>query len=345
MVKVSIIVPVYNSEKYLKKCIESIQKQTLKDMQIILINDGSTDNSLSICKEYQKRDNRIEVIDKANMGVSSARNTGIEAAIGEYIGFVDADDWIEPEMYENMYHQVKQMQADVCMCNYVVENNRGSTPVLLELKQNLLQRNEIINDIIANMIAGPDLNSNSQFIMGSVWRLLIKKEIIDSYNIRFQIGIPYMEDFLFCLQVLLKSNKVCIDEGTYYHYNNTNLSSATKSYKKDLAKIQRQVFETIEKILEKEKVYSALKYRMDIRYVNMCIDLINNELHEANDKSILEKLKVISEICRDERLKKILSTIDTSGYTLRKKMVLAAIKHGLGIYLYIYYSIVRKANR
>ena len=147
MVKVSIIVPVYNSEKYLKKCIESIQKQTLKDMQIILINDGSTDNSLSICKEYQKRDNRIEVIDKANMGVSSARNTGIEAAIGEYIGFVDADDWIEPEMYENMYHQVKQMQADVCMCNYVVENNRGSTPVLLELKQNLLQRNEIINDM------------------------------------------------------------------------------------------------------------------------------------------------------------------------------------------------------
>ncbi len=345
MAKVSVIVPVYNAEKYLRRCIESIQKQTLKDIQIILVNDGSTDNSLSICKEYQKRDNRIEVIDTANMGVSSARNTGIEAAIGEYIGFVDADDWIEPEMYENMYKQIKRIQADVCMCNYVYESDKGSIPILLDLKRNLLQRDDVIADIIANMISPPDLNSGSQAIMGSIWRLLIKKELIYLYNLRFPVGIPFMEDFLFCLQVLLKSDKVCIDEGTYYHYNNTNLSSATKSYKKDLAKIQRQVFETIEKILEKEKVYSALKYRMDIRYVNMCIDLINNELHEANDKSILEKLKVISEICRDERLKKILSTIDTSGYTLRKKMVLAAIKHGLGIYLYIYYSIVRKANR
>ena len=139
------------------------------------MNDYSTDNSLSICKEYQKRDNRIEVIDTANMGVSSARNTGIEAAIGEYIGFVDADDWIEPEMYENMYKQINRIQADVCMCNYVYESDKGSIPILLDLKRNLLQRDDVIADIIANMISPPDLNSGSQAIMGSIWRLLIKR--------------------------------------------------------------------------------------------------------------------------------------------------------------------------
>ncbi|UJF15261.1 glycosyltransferase [Jeotgalibaca sp. MA1X17-3] len=124
MIKVSIIVPVYNVEKYLKKSIESLMNQTLKDIEIILVNDGSTDNSLFICKQYEKKDFRIKVIDKNNGGVSSARNIGIELASGQYIGFIDPDDWIEPEMYEKMYSKIEKTKSDVCICNYIKEKNK-----------------------------------------------------------------------------------------------------------------------------------------------------------------------------------------------------------------------------
>src|SRR5207253_2318057 len=103
MPNVSIIVPVYNNEKYLSECLDSLINQTLKDIEIILVNDGSNDNSLLICYEFGKIDGRIKVIDKPNGGVSSARNTGLKLASGKYVGFVDSDDWIESDMYEKMY--------------------------------------------------------------------------------------------------------------------------------------------------------------------------------------------------------------------------------------------------
>ncbi len=113
MAKVSVIVPVYNVEKYLEECIESLINQTLTDIEIICINDGSTDNSLKILEELQKKDNRIKIINQKNSGVSSARNNGIENATGEYIGFVDSDDWIDSDYYEKLYNTAKKYNSDI----------------------------------------------------------------------------------------------------------------------------------------------------------------------------------------------------------------------------------------
>lgn len=118
MGKVSIIVPIYNVEKYLSKCIESILYQTYKNIEIILVNDGSLDNSAQICDEYAKKDDRIIVIHKANGGVSSARNAGIDIATGKYIGFVDPDDYIENNMYELMVNKIEKYKADIAICGY-----------------------------------------------------------------------------------------------------------------------------------------------------------------------------------------------------------------------------------
>ena len=108
-IKVSIIVPVYNVEKYLKRCLDSITNQTLKELEIICINDGSTDNSLKILKQYAHKDKRISIINKQNEGLSVARNTGMEAASGEYIGFVDSDDWIDLDFYKKLYTTAKKI--------------------------------------------------------------------------------------------------------------------------------------------------------------------------------------------------------------------------------------------
>ena len=114
----SIIVPVYNVEQYLGKCLDSIKNQSFKDFEAILIDDGSTDGSGAICDEYAARDNRFKVIHQENKGVSNARNVGLELAIGQYFGLIDADDQIEPDMYENMISTAKEYMADIVTCDY-----------------------------------------------------------------------------------------------------------------------------------------------------------------------------------------------------------------------------------
>ncbi|WP_052343509.1 glycosyltransferase family 2 protein [Bacillus massiliigorillae] len=258
MTKISIIVPIYNMEKCLQRSIESIQRQIFLDLEIILVNDGSTDNSLSICEELQQNDNRIKVINQKNEGVSSARNAGIAVADGEYIGFVDPDDWIKPEMYNNMYNLMEKIQADICMCSYVKEQQGKSTAEILKINKTVLKKNEIPKIIVADMIGNISLNSGLQPVMGSVCRLLIKKELIKRNNLKFEMGIPLMEDLIFCVQLFLKSDLVCIDRGLYYHYM-MNSNSAVTSYRANITLVQKDVYKKLESVLKEEKVFLVLK--------------------------------------------------------------------------------------
>ncbi|PKM96277.1 MAG: hypothetical protein CVU84_00755 [Firmicutes bacterium HGW-Firmicutes-1] len=344
MEKVSIIMSVYNGSNYLKKSIESILNQTLQDIQIILVNDGSTDDSLSICQEYAKQDKRIIVIDKSNGGLASGRNTGIENAAGEYIGFVDQDDWIETDMYENMYQQVKQAQTDICMCNYKSDVMDKSIPIYLDIDEDLLQDDAIFHSIILNMVSTENLDSNSKNIMACVWRLIVKKEFIEKNNIRFHGDILIMDDLVFCMEAFLKTNRVSIDKGCYYHYvNYVNSFSAT--YKEDMLGIQKKTFDALVKIFTQENKIDLIENKLGIRYANMFISAITNEVHKDNHKSISEKIRVIDKLCRDEKLQEILKCIDTRGYTLRKKLVIFAVKYVISIYLFAYYSFIVRVSR
>lgn len=342
--KVSIIVPIYNAEKYLEKCIRSIQEQTLKDIEIILVNDGSLDNSLDICMQYQKKDNRIEVIDQPNGGVSSARNAGLQIAKGEYIGFVDPDDWIDEDMYGNLYSKVIESQSDIIMCNYVIEKGEKSIPQLLNIDMHILGEKEIREKIILNMIAAPSLNSGAETIMGSVWRLVIRNEFVKQHNFSFDQDIPLMEDLVFCIQILLASERLVIDSGTYYHYM-MNPESAMNSYRENIKTEQQMVINRLEEILEEYHLLSDCEDRLSIRYVNMILSAIVNEVHRANRKKFVAKSKKIKYLCKDTRLKGILQEINIKGYTIRKKLILNAVNLELSIVLYFYYyffSIFRK---
>ncbi|MGL5749960.1 MAG: glycosyltransferase family 2 protein [Paraclostridium sp.] len=132
---ISIIVPVYNVENYLKKCLDSIVSQSFKNIEIIIVNDGSTDNSREICDEYKKKDNRIKVIHKENEGLSSARNRGIDISKGKYIGFIDSDDWIDKYMYEKLYNLCEKTSSDIGICNFFRNENERNVEdeVVIEL--------------------------------------------------------------------------------------------------------------------------------------------------------------------------------------------------------------------
>ena len=131
--KISIIVPVYRTEKYLRECIDSILNQTYRNLEVLLIDDGSPDKSGEICEAYASKDNRIRVFHTINKGLSSARNLGLMNAEGEFIGFVDSDDWIEPNMYEALFKAIQKTDSDICMCRLWDETNASSDPHVSEV--------------------------------------------------------------------------------------------------------------------------------------------------------------------------------------------------------------------
>lgn len=187
----SVIIPIYNVEKYLTKCIESVINQTYKNIEIILVNDGSTDNSKAIIDKYSSIDSRIKVINKKNGGLSDARNVGIELAKGEYITFLDSDDWIELNMYEKLYKYIKQENADIVQCSY--------QKVYDEEVNNQKNKEEV------NIMSGEKSLYNLGEKTVVVWNKIYKRELFN--DIRFPKG-KYHEDEFTIYKVLYKANKI-----------------------------------------------------------------------------------------------------------------------------------------
>src|SRR5690554_4713937 len=213
---ISIIVPVYNVEPFIEKCMLSILSQSYKNLEIILINDGSTDNLGNLCDAYSAIDPRVKVIHKKNGGLVSARNAGLEVAKGEYIGFVDSDDWIEVNMYESMYNCLKKHNSEICICNYLIDSNTSTTKSKLLFSLEVLNKKDILNHIVAPMISPEDLEDKTDRIHGAVWRMIIRHELIIKHKLRFQLDL--MEDKIFNIQLYLKCNKVSVDYNFHYHY-------------------------------------------------------------------------------------------------------------------------------
>lgn len=219
---ISIIVPVYNVEKYLRECLDSILVQTYEDIEIILVDDGSLDGSLKICQEYEKKDKRIIVYHKENSGVSDTRNYGIERASGEYISFCDADDVIAPELYEMLYKAMTKYQVDRVIGGYMY---------LFEDKRTVYSKPRISdgrydsNYILRKMI---DDGTLSGFLFSGVNNSLYKKKIIYENNIRFNTDIKYNEDSLFSLQYMLDSKAIYSLQSKPTYFYRQHESSSTK---------------------------------------------------------------------------------------------------------------------
>ena len=223
---VSVIVPVYNIATYLNKCVDSILSQSYENIEVILVNDGSTDNSGKICDAYAIKDNRVIVIHKNNQGVSSARNDGLTIAKGEYISFVDGDDYCHQNMIQILINEMKKYDADLIICNINSVWNDGR----VEVHGNY--ENKIFNEIknFGNYFADYYGISN---IIASPWNKLYKKEIVCT----FKDGMNYGEDLIFVFDCLRKCKKILTINQPLYNYQHFNDTSATKKYRPDYINI------------------------------------------------------------------------------------------------------------
>lgn len=239
MPKVSIIVPVYNVEAYLEMCVESLTAQTLKDIEIILVDDGSPDNSGKMCDELAKTDSRIIVIHKENGGLSSARNAGIDIAKGRYLGFVDSDDWVEPDMFEHLLKLAEKYDADIVDCGMYKTSERKYCTLNTADEPRVLDRSGALD--IFFRITNPGINY-------CVCDKIFKRELFDGQ--RFTEGIIF-EDIDFNYRVLLKTS--CYVESLaqkYYYFNNYDGISHNSFRKKDLE--LQMVWDNIIEIAKKE---------------------------------------------------------------------------------------------
>lgn len=207
--KVSIIVPVYNAEKHLRQCLDSIINQTLKEIQIIIINDGSTDNSKEIILDCVSKDDRIVFIDSTNEGVSLARNKGIEKASGKYIGFVDADDYVDPKMYEKLFDVAEKQNASLAICNAMVVAEKMESQKRLQLNDECVE----VSDRTVLML--DFLRFKYDY---ANWNKIYASQIIKEYHLEFHKDLAIWEDLLFNLEFIAYLNKmVTLDESLYYY--------------------------------------------------------------------------------------------------------------------------------
>ncbi len=219
MVKVSITVPVYNVEKYLEKCLDSLIGQTLKDIEIICINDGSTDNSLSILEKYAKKDSRIKIINQENQGIANTRNKSIKLAQGEYIGFVDSDDWLSLDFFEKLYNAALKYEADIAAAGIIRATDKHEK-MFLEFKKETVTNNTDKKFEICDI---PD----KSYVCNKIYKL----SKIRYFGLKFKNNVIY-EDIIFTPEAVHKlGTLVTVPDTYYFYYKRQDSITNTKSNK------------------------------------------------------------------------------------------------------------------
>ena len=342
---VSIIVPVYNVEKYLSECIDSILSQTYENIEIILIDDGSTDKSAQICDEYTAKDKRAAVVHKTNEGVSAARNDGLKAANGQLIMFVDSDDWIDSETCGTAVNAMQESGADVVMWTYISENNGNQSRKIIFGSDTIFEGTDVTEKLHRRLfgltgeeLANPELADS----LCPVWGKLYKKELILNNDISFvdlsEIGT--YEDGLFNIEVFSQVEKAVYLNKCLYHYRKENTSSVTSGYRKDLFEKWQHLFDLMQEYIAENNLPSdyqaALNNRIALSIVGLGLNIISCNC------SAVKKIKMIKEIIKSERYKKAYKDLCFTYFPVHWKLFYGCAKYRCAVGVYFLLFIIQK---
>nr|WP_300818098.1 glycosyltransferase [uncultured Acetatifactor sp.] len=293
-VKVSIIVPIYNTKDYLEKCLYSVRVQSYRNIEVIMVDDGSTDGSADVCQQICMKDSRFHYYYQKNQGVSSARNYGIELAKGDLIAFVDSDDWIEADMYEKMVDLMLNNESDMVMCDAIIweDGKRGKVDSIEVIKKTChLDTTNITADILFQL-------------SGAVWRCIYKSEIIKKNTVRFPVGLKLSEDRVFNIYCIGYSKKISyLKEGLYCRYIR-NGSAVYQSYA-NMDKIALFAYQEIINALSKMG-FISFRFLYDEQFLGTCYKAID-DIGSMNGKNhFIYKYNKIRNLCCTQEVKNVL---------------------------------------
>lgn len=284
--KISVIVPVYNSEKYISRCIESLLAQTLKEIEIILVNDGSTDTSLNLCTLFEEKYNNIMVIDQINCGASKAREAGIKVASGEYIGFLDSDDWVHPQMFGQMYAIASKNKVDIVQCGFVITGNKDDSVISYDGR---VAANVVDSSFALKQLMGIEKEQNFNFLL---WNKIFKRDIFNEFD--FPVDIKTINDVPVVSRLFYHSKKIAYTQQEFVYYferNDANNKSTMDSLKNSQSKMIYSHIEAFNDVADyfKSKSNTVYQEAMYLLAVWICSGLKLN--HKSNElKSIIKRV-------------------------------------------------------
>ena len=271
MKKVSVIIPVYKVEKYLDRCVESVVNQTYQNLEIILVDDGSPDNCPQLCDEWAKKDKRIKVVHKENGGVASARNLGLEKATGDFIAFVDSDDWIDLSMYEELLNTANQTNADIVFSKFRYVYANGKREEIRENKLETLRNKELFYLFVFG---------NDDSVHGGPCRMIVKRNIAQTF--KFTTKLKHGEDLFYVLDCIEKAEKIEVIEKTFYNYY-VNDVSVTRD-------IGEQYFKNIKDLYDYQNNYLKEKH-LEWKYLINHGYLYRNVTKRMQRKDFVKQMK------------------------------------------------------
>ncbi len=322
-IKVSVIVAIYNVETYLKKCVDSIISQKYKEIEIILVNDGSSDDSELICEKYQKIDKRIKVINQSNKGLVAARQEGAKIATGEYVLFVDGDDWIEEDMIHKMIEPIiKNKNIDMVVCNFSYDYKQYSVQNNWKISKGLYKKQKIEEEIVPNLIY-------PRIVPSSVCCKLIRKKIVDDNIYRINRNIEIGEDTIMTtLSVLDCRNMYLLDSKPLYHYRQ-NENSMTKKYKKEYFAKTLTLVDNLKTEVSKKKREDVNKQINQLLVTFGFLAIENEYISKYN--SVRERKRISLEIAHNKQFLKAFKDMDVSTLNIKNKIYFYLIKNHMAI--------------
>lgn len=341
MPNLSIIIPVYNTEKYLKECIDSILNQNYSDFEIILVNDGSKDNSKKICEEYSKKDSRIIFFDKENEGVSLTRNFGITKARGKYITFIDADDWLEKEAYYKIFNILEKNQ-DVDLFIYNFNYYKDSKIENKCAPETFFVENEEIKKVQATLL-NPNYFSLTKFNtkfkgLAYPWNKIFKRSIIVDNNLQFRIinRKAVYEDLLFVYEYLQYSNKVYFLKEELYNYRVVG-ESASNKYNEEIVNINNELFDNLLNLDKNNMEEEFFKQSFYVRVINNFYLSLNSYFYnKKNLNKVRDKIKSVKKLLNEKIYNEAFQRIKIDLLSGNLKIVTILVKFKMFYLLYIY---------
>lgn len=342
---ISVIIPIFNVEKYLRQCVDSVLHQTYKGLEIILVDDGSPDSCGKICDEYRQKDNRIKVIHKKNAGLGEARNTGLDVATGEYIYFIDSDDWMEPNMLQTLLNELKNENADFVMCGFK-RCAYGLEPVIdhhTEQKQTFIKQ-EVMEKLLLPMVAQRSEVREDYTINMCVWTNLYKRSIIDKNHIRFLSERRYLsEDICFNLEYLIHTQCAVLLSDTFYCYR-YNPTSLTCRYKGAEYEMLVGLYAEVCKIVDRIHIKGEPEFRKQRFFITKTREIL---FRLANSNlSFSERVAICKKILSDDILQRVLKEYPLQNYINKYRIPAMLMKRKLaGATILLFYITKRCRKR
>lgn len=333
--KVSVIIPVYNCEAFLPQCIESLQAQTMQEIEMIFVCDASPDDSLSILRRYEQEDSRIRVIAfEQNRGVSAARNAGIEASSGEYVIFCDSDDWVEPQMYQRLYDMAQAHDADIAFCRVFKDYANRQENVPLGFETGMRFDEAAIRETLIPAMLSRETDSDELPLSGYTPRNLFRREVLEKH--RFHEEIRYAEDLLFIIECMLCSRAAVAVDEAYYHYR-FHAGSVTKRYSAHVPQSHDLSNDAIEALLADN---AECVRRMTIRRRKMAVTAVRNLCYPGTPYGFLARVREARRYMNRADVRRWFADVKPFAFPPKLAMRLFLMKHRMALTMCLLFTYV-----